>query len=266
MRNGLIFWVGLGLLMAFAPEGFDTGGIVGSILVTLGIALLVTPPAVYWGIMRSLPEKLDIKQGSLGDVHPSVDRVAEDLALMGFKRALTPLIFELPHRTVLVSLVHPDGICATVYRIEAGQGKLAYDVVSMLGSGQGSLTTGMDHGAGVLPATRGVLRQIFPYTDAGDLVLHHRAALEDLARSGVETVGIAPTAVAGLIRQSFRLNREEMKRAPVLNTFIALWRTITKRNPHMGRLQDQANYAEQIAPLRSLSRANAPRPRRTADV
>ena len=46
---------------------------------------------------------------------------------------------------------------ATVFRLGGDQPKTAYDVVSCLGTPDCSLTTGMDHGGGVLPADSRVL-------------------------------------------------------------------------------------------------------------
>jgi hypothetical protein len=250
-----VFWLAAGLVFLLAPGDFDTPGMLKSIAFTLFVVLALTPPAVYYAILRALPERVQVSEASVVDVPTEVDRLCTQYDLMGFSRVLTPLRFHLDNEVLLVPMMSDDGVIATVYRIVGkDQAKVAYDVVSMLEGPEASLTTAMDPGAGVLPAPEGTLRQILVDATPEDLVLFHREAIEALRRQGVEAVGVAPTAIPGLIKRSFLRSREKLQEAAVKNTLVAIWRTLTKQNPHLGMLSEQPDFSETCRRLAASAR------------
>ncbi len=249
MRNALFFAVAIAVFWIWPQEsGFR--GVLGSIAwFAVGLAV-VTPVVVYIAIVRGLPEDVSLTPLAEFDVPPELAEPIAAYEALGFERQRS-LRVDLPGNTaVLVPLVHrEDGLVATAYRVDANTPRIAYDVVSMLDAPEGALTTGMDHAAGVLPAEPGMLRQIQCDAAPAELVALHRQALAALRRGGLPALDVDPAAIPALIRQSFALNRRAFFRARVANTLVALWRTLTKRNPHMEPLMQQPAAKEQIAAL-----------------
>lgn len=261
-----VFWLAVALVFIFAPKSFDTGGMIKSILATIGVLLVVTPPAVYWAIMRSLPEHIEVTNLMVAQVPADLERLVREYEIHGFKRVLPPMRFHLPNPAVLVAMMDPDGLIATAYKIESAQmSKLAYDVVSVLGA-EVSVTTGADHSAGVLPGGPGDLRQIFQGAIPEDLILYHREALRSLAHIGIRPMPVSSAAIPGLIKRSFVQYREVMEQRPVGNTLVAIYRTVTKRNPHMGMLMEQNGIAGRLQELKATLLRDVPAHAVSADV
>ena len=259
------FWIAAGLVLVLVPGDFDAGGMVRGVLIVLGITLVLTPPAVYYAIMRQLPENVGIREIGRERVPDEVERLAARYEHGGFRRVLQPMTFDLPNETIMVALQDESGAIGTIYKIGGERGRVAYDVVSIL-AGDAVLTTAQDHGAGVLPAAEGTLRQIIEGARPEDLIRHHRSTVEELDRLGIPAIPVAPTAIPGLLRRSFRVNRAQMEKAPVKHTLVALWRTITKKNKHIGMLADQAGILDQLARLRARARHGTPAARRRVPV
>lgn len=259
--RGWWIWIVAAAVFLIWPDEFDLGGLLGDIAVILGVALVVTPFAVYHAILKSLPEQVELSQAEDHETPGKLGEIISAFEHLGFQR-MPPVRVHLPNEAFLVPLCRPqEGMYATVYQLQTSQGgKIAYDVVSMLDAPDGSLTTAMDHGAGVLPSGPAMLRQIFAEADAEELVYQHRESLKWLQYQRVPTLDVAPSAVYTLLQRSFHLNRQHFLKDKVGNTLTALWRTITRRNPHLGPLMDQKGIVNQ---LQELPRR---RPRRRAGV
>jgi len=250
-------WLAIGLLFLLSPGELDGDGLLKSLGFTLFVVLALTPPAVYYAILKALPERAEIGEVSVVDVPVELDRLCEQYERMGFRRVLTPLRIKFADEAVLVAMMSDDGVMATAYRIIArDRSKIGHDVVSMLDAPDGSLTTATDPAAGVLPAPDGALRQILEDASPEDMVLFHRQAIEVLEGLGVNAVGVTPSAIPGLLRRSIARSRHKLEAAPVKNTLIAIWRTVTKRNPHLGMLAEQEGLETLCESLRTGARAH----------
>jgi hypothetical protein len=108
----------------------------------------------------------------------------------------------------------------------------------------------MTHEAGVAPAWLGSLRQIFVGASPAELFTAHKEGLAHIERAGLAVREVAPEELMPGLLQSFRLQRSVFTRAPVRNVFRALVRTLTRRNPHLGPLADQAIAETQLRALR----------------
>jgi hypothetical protein len=254
MKNLIWLVVAVAVFLIW-PEEFDLGGLAGEIAVILGLALLATPIAVHFAILSSLPEEVDHSEAPGVRLGPQMEQTLSAYEALGFEQAGPPLRYDLPREALLVPLIlRGRGIIATAYRIDTVPPRHAFDVVSVLDAPDCGLTTGMDHSAGVIPGAPGQLRQIFQDATPAELVEQHERALHALERCNLPAMDVDPSAIPALIAESFRVNRANFLKARIVNTLLALWRTISKRNPQMGFLIDQPGIEEQ---LRSI-----PRPRR----
>ena len=263
MRAAAI-WLGIGLVFLLSPGEFDSEGMARSIAFTLLVVLALTPPVVYYATLKNLPERMDVTEVSVVDVPVDLDRICDQYEGMGFRRVLTPMRFRLANEVLLVAMMSDDGVIATASRVVVSptRTKIVHDVVSMLEAPDSSLTTAMDPAAGVLPAAEGVLFQILDDASPEEMVLFHREAIEVLLRRGVDAVGVTPPAIPGLLRRRIGQSRETLEAAPVRNTLVAIWRRVTKRNPHLGMLGEQEELEALCESLRTRARA---RPARTVD-
>lgn len=238
MRS-IAFWVTAVVAFFLFPD-LDSDGLIKDIALFVGVLLVATPVLVHFAILQSLPEKVTVSAAAAADVTPEMHALVRSYRALGFEPAGEPMRFHLPQSAVLVALVNPgEKMIATVYRIEGKHNKLAHDVVSCLDVPNGGLTTAQDAGAGVLPAAPVTLRQIFPGQTPGELFFHHQNALSYLASHHLAALDVAPSAVAGLIVQSFKHNRHTFLQARVTNTLKAIWRTLTKHTPELGPLTEQ---------------------------
>lgn len=263
MRNAA-FWIAAVAAFFLFPEALDLSGTVGWVLALLGITAVVTPLAVHAAILRNLPEEPFLREVAEREVPPEVRRLVDAFAADGFERAAPPMRVDLQNSAIVVPLHHPqEGFLATVYAIEAQTTKVAYDVVSILDATDCALTTAMDAGAGVLPAPPGALRQIFPGATVDELLSRHREGVRWLASQRIPTIAVSPTALLPLLRRSFATQRQAFLAARVSNTFVAIARTITKRNPSLGPLGSQRGVEARIGVIRlrrgPAARAAAPR-------
>jgi hypothetical protein len=246
----IAFWVTAVIAFVLFPDDMDGKGLFADIAVLVGVLLVVTPVLVHFAILQSLPEKVAVSPATASDVTPEMHAFVRQYRALGFEPAGEPLRFHLPQEAVLVALVNADEkMIATVYRIEGKQKKLAHDIVSCLDVPNGGLTTAHDVGAGVLPAAPATLRQIFPGQTPGELFFHHQNALSYLASRHLAALDVAPSAVAGLIVQSFKMNRHTFVQARVTNTLKAIWRTLTKSTPDLGPIAEQKGVDARLEAL-----------------
>ena len=220
----------------------------------LGGALLVvvTLLAICFAILRNLPLKLKTSPADEEDVPWELDEIANDYMLAGFERFSPPLRIHLMPEAIMLPMVHPsDGIFATAFRIASNPPRIAYDVISPCDAEHSGLTTAMDHGAGALPAPEGSFRQIFPGSAVTELVKRHREAMAFLEQEGLKPLRAEPERFRELLQLSFVLQRRVFLESRVRHTVLALVRTITKRNPHLGALDAQSGIREQIERVRN---------------
>lgn len=255
--RGWWFWiVAVGAFLLW-PGELDIEGTVRDLTLILAACLVATPIAVYFAVSRGLPEDVGMHPADYTEVPRELDPLIGSFEALGFRRILSPYRFALPNAPLLVPLMHADeGLFATVFGIPGTKPRIGYDVVSFFDAKDCGLTTGMDPGAGVLPAEAGTLRQILVNAPPEELVYYHREAVRLLESRGLQPLAVSPGAIPELIRRSFRLNRRAFLRARVSNTLVAIWRVITKRNPWIGSLAEQPDLQDQ------LGRIKRPRPAR----
>ena len=265
--RGLWIYAVIFVLWWYWPEELAESGLWGDLTWLLVLLLVVTPVSVFIGVLRGLPKDVRYSPASGAAITPALREVVEEFERQGFRRYGEPLSFDLPQAALVIPMSNPDeGLLATAYRIGGASGKVAYDVVTMLDLEEGSLTTAMDASAGVLPAGQATLRQIFPGADVVELVHQHREALSLLARQRIAVLDVAPSAIASLLCESFRLNRKWFLKAPLLNTFVAIWRTLTKRNPWLGPLARQPGILDHLAKIAPAHMRRGPAPRPTQAI
>ena len=239
MRAAAI-WLAIGLVFLLAPGDFNGDGLLKSVAFTLFVVLALTPPVVYYSILRSLPERVEVIPVSVVDVPSELDRVCRQYEQMGFSRVLTPLRLHLGEGLLIVPMLNEEGSLATIRKL-AGRRRpaIVHQITSLFGAAESSLTTSMEVGDGVLPAADGVVRQILDDASPEELALFHREAIEELGRHGIEPVGVTPAAVPCLLQHSIAQSRQTLLDAPVRNTLLAIGRTVTRSNPHLGMLAEQ---------------------------
>ena len=260
MQHLLYFAATVAGLLVF-PGALGLGSFVNEVFIGIGLLVVVTPVAVYIAILKSLPEEVPLMSATEPEIPIELNEHLAAYEALGFQRAGNPMRLQLEHEVLLVAMTKPDeGMIATVYRIAAPKPKIAYDVVSLFDAHNCSLTTGMDHGAGVLPAGPAVLRQVFQDASPDELVQRHRTAMRFLNTRRLPPIDVSPSAIPSLLKLSFQINRETFLKAKVGNTFTALWRTITKHNPHMGELHEQTGIEDRIGRIprrKRVARATA---------
>lgn len=260
MQHLLYFVATVAGLLVF-PEALGLGSYVVEVLIGIGLFVVVTPVAVYHAILKSLPEEMPMMFATEPEIPVELNEHLAAYEALGFQRAGNPIRLQLQQEVLLVAMNQPDeGMIATVYRIAAPKPKIAYDVVSFFDAPNCSLTTGMDHGAGVLPAGPAVLRQVFQDASPDELVQRHRTAMRFLRQQRLPPIDVSPSAIPSLLKLSFQINRETFLKAKVGNTFTALWRTISQHNPHMGELHQQTGIEDRIGRIprrKRVARAKA---------
>lgn len=256
MKN--VVWFAIAFLAWwFFPDDLELGGLLVNTVLFLAAVSVLTPFLVYAAIRKSLPERPEFRPAGDADLLPAMAAPLRAFESQGFARAGPALRAMLGNEVLVVPLIHPDRArMAAVYGVGGRTPKTFFDVVSVFPGERGGLTTGMDAGGGVLPGERGALKQLFPGLGVEALCHNHDRALEWAAGRGLAAMPVAPEDVPRLLRKSVHTARRVFLRHPARHTLVALWRTLTKRNPHLMPLPEQPGADADVKAL-----ASAPRPR-----
>ncbi|MFO1077503.1 MAG: hypothetical protein U1E73_07230 [Planctomycetota bacterium] len=147
----------------------------------------------------------------------------------------TPVIVPMVMRTCDVLVM--------VYELQLPQPRTMFDLVTLFPNGK-VLTTSAFVEAGSLPAMPGNFLQILPGADAATLLSAHREAIGHLAARAQPpcSLGTLTAADAGRHLCSFLAEQRAcFDAAPLRTGLVALWRTLTRRTPHLGRLLAQVD-------------------------
>ena len=211
---------------------------------------------VYFVILRGLPEHARIQPARVPVPFPIEDMI-DEFVDVGFEQICGPLFIDLPTSPVVIPFHNAtDAMYATVYFLQAAPSRCGCDVMSKLAPAGASLTTGMDYSTGSLPTWPGGFRQILPKASPSALVDQHRRALDFLHARGIAPLPTDPEQIEDLLRESFRRQRDTFTLAPVRGALIALWRMISRRNPHVAPLQEQPQAVAEIRTLAARATAH----------
>jgi hypothetical protein len=248
------FWLALNPPDAFAPYGI-AGSAAWIVIVAAGWVLLmfgVLVKATLASIDQSLPEALTLTPVGVDRVPDVLRSLSDQITTLGFTRATPPLLVTLSQPAVFYGFVKDgDPVVASAFVIEPpGQPPVpSFDFVSKFESHRGGLTTSPNPAGSALPATPGSLRQVFPGGDPATLLEKHRESLAWLAGQGVRAAALRAPDFEPFFRESMQRQRGAFLEARLWFALTAIWRTVTKRTPHIGAIKDQAFARAQLRRL-----------------
>lgn len=218
------------------------------------VLVVLTVAAVYGGVMRNLPEELDLDNVvDDDDLPPEVVELVDAYAAAGFARCGPALYVPLVPPALLVPMLRPgEPVYGSVIHSLSAPVRTIHDFVTVFEQGDAVLTTCQDWSAGVLPAGPTDLRQIFQGADVPELYERHRAGVRFLREQGLRPKPARPDGYEEGLRRSFPRNRRVFREARIRNTLGSIRRVLTKRTGHEGPIATQPRTA---ACLRSLTGA-----------
>lgn len=221
---------------------------------------------LLFAILRALPERVEYVAAREDDVPPEARDVVLHYEALGFERVGAPMWVKLNPVVILVGMVHRgEAMFGTVYQTTTPR-LTVFDFVTMLEVEGAGLTSSAHVYAGTQPAAPGDLRQIFPGLDAPAVFERHRQGVAFLQRKGIrpwKAVTADLDLFQELLRASLARARKTFLKAPVRNTLIAVWRTVSKRVPQIGLLETQRFAQRQIQTLQD--RGSAPAQQKEAE-
>ena len=238
-----VFGVLLVLFILHPPAILDSLGALKPLVV--GALALLAFLAVL--IEKGLPSDVTLEPVRDDILTSEMELVVQSLEALGFRRG--SLIYEVgvSPPAILVPLVDETGlIYSTVYRTGTMPPRVAWDLVSIVSGFRGGLTTASNPGSATLPACPGSMRQVFHDASLEQLLLRHRAAMAHAKRHGLDWKRVSLAHFEHDFRQAMNRERAAFLRRPWLYPPVALWRSVTKRSPHIGPLADQTHGARTI--------------------
>jgi hypothetical protein len=128
---------------------------------------------------------------------------------------------------------------ATLFRTGTVPAVTAYDIVSIL-EPDATLTTSMLVEGTTIPPAPGSMAQAFPLAGVKSLVARHAEALEFLKAQGIRIKPVTAETFEQDFKQALARQRRHFLRHVIPYTLIAIWRSTTKRSPHLGPIQEQS--------------------------
>src|SRR5438552_10298846 len=239
----LAFW-----LMAHPPAAIATPGraritwIAGVALAWALVMLAALVRATIASIDRNLAPGLTMTPVGDDQVPDALRPLAEQFVALGLARATPPLAIGATHATVLLGFVEDDGVVAgSAFSIRTARGSAhtAFDLFSRFENDRGALTTGRSSAGAVLRPAPGALRQIFSGADLPTMLAKHREALAWLEREGVRARRLRASEFEALLRLGLARQRSAFDSARLAYALTAIWRTITRANPHARPIREQ---------------------------
>lgn len=242
--GGLIGW------LAFWPPPFTESWGWWRYLVMATLGALAFVGSIVLTVLQSLPKNLGFQPLVQPLFDPEIQALAESLYLLGFRQAGEPLLIGVKPAAELVAFLHQEQPAwATVFRTGTLPAKVGFDFVSILEGDNGGLTSLNNPAGAILPAAPGSLRQVFPGAAPERVFAEHCAAVATLAKRGLAFRRPVAGSFPDLFRKSSARQREAFLRAPLRHTLAALWRLLTKNNPHLGPVLGQRATEGQIRQL-----------------
>lgn len=250
----ILFGLALGLFLVNPPDLLIRLGFIGRAahgFLILGLFL----GFVGLTVVKNLPESCELTPIS-GSLPSPLRDYAERFERLGFVPTGPPLNVGIAPPASLVAYVHPDHkTYGSAYRTHTIPPRTSFDFVSVLAGGAGGLTSNTLRAGAILPLGPGGLRQVIEATSVEELFSHHVDAVDFLQDSGIEVKAVSAETFDTDFRRAILFQREAFVRNLPLNTLITVWRHVSRRNPHVGRLDEQAHARRQIAELRRRGRS-----------
>lgn len=247
-----VLLVGLAALVVGAEELGLREEWVLTVAVGIGAPALLLVGAYAVGL-KSLPEDLRLQPLEEGDVSPELSSAVADFEALGYERLGPPLLAMFPVTPTLVPMVHRQaGIFGVAYEVSAPRQRIVLDCVTFFEGEGRSLTSSTTPDAASLLAPVGRFFQILDSADAHELHSYHVDGIEFLRGAGLRsksTSGATPEEIRSLMGQSVREYRRVLQAAPLRGTATAVWRALTKRNPHLRDVTSQPAARRQLQNL-----------------
>ncbi|MDH3592325.1 MAG: hypothetical protein OER88_10630, partial [Planctomycetota bacterium] len=218
--------------------------------IVLAALVPAVPVILYVAILKNLPVRLEVTVIDEDSVPFGLLDLEDTFLELGFERCGPPMVVGLTPPPLVIPLHHPRDRCyATIYHVRNGN-KTGYDIVSLLDADDGVLTSATDPGAGVLPLPEDAFLQILPPMGPADLFRRHHDAMRELDQRGIGTRPISPNAYRDHLRGFIARVRRVFLSRRAVHTFVAIYRSVSRRNPYLGPLQAQEAFDAQVAALR----------------
>jgi len=239
----------LGWLLFHPPEWLSTLGVVRYVVMAIFVFILFIAFVVMM-VAGSLPANVRITPAPDIAVTDDLSALAKRYRDLGFSQAGRPLRVEIAPPATLLPFVHEqEQTYGTVYRTGTLPAKTSFDFVSILKDNRGGLTTTVLPQGAALPAGAGELRQVFPGATIEELFHHHCEAVAYLGTRGLPCKQVSADSFIQDIKAGIAYQRKTFFSSPFRNAIISIWRSVTKRVPHIGQIQHQHLAAQQIQAL-----------------
>jgi hypothetical protein len=217
------------------------------IMVAAALALLLA--FIVYSISASVPADVGLAPYA-GPIDPGISVFAEKIKALGFVKAGPPLRVDVKPAATLVPFVHAsEPVYATVFRTGTVPAVTSFDFVSILDGFRGGLTTNADPRGGTLPAGPGAFRQIVSGGGIEPVYRLHLGGVAWLRSQGLAAKKVSAQEFAFDFKKAMAIQHEGFRSAPVRHAWVALWRTVSKRQPHNGPLAGQPAAAAQARRL-----------------
>ena len=234
--------------MIFNPpqflHSFGAGAYVG--MFVFAVVAVIAFSAIV--IHKNLPEDIVIRRStSMSPLPGEMTKLGEDFKSLGFKPTSdVPLsVGVAPPATVLAFVNEPEKMYGTVYKTDTITPKISFDMFSIFEGDRGGITSGVLAGGASMP-TPGSLKQVFLGDNVRSVFEKHRQALLYLKGRGVLCKTVAPQNFERDFRSSILRMRESFLASPLMFTLTVIWRSATKKTPHLGPIQTQPGTQQQI--------------------
>jgi hypothetical protein len=189
--------------------------------------------AVLGAVLGNLPEHA--RMTPLADAVPAACRgLLARMQELGFARLGPVLRVHLdPGATIVPLWSETERTYATVFVSDGAPGKAHFDFVTVL-DGEVGLTSSPNPAAGVLPQSPRSFLQIFANEEPETLLGRHLEGRDQLARAARVEPKPRCASFEALLAGALRRQRQSFLRAPLRNTWTALWRVVTKSTPDRG--------------------------------
>lgn len=191
-------------------------------------------------VHASLPSRLILEPVTRWSGSGEAEMRVRELEALGFDGAGP--IYRVPTTpaALLQPLIHrTEPIYATVFRTGTLPAKVGYEMVSLFDGNPGGLTSVVDPAAVVLPVPPWVLRQVIVEATASRLLEAHREAMAYIAGAGKAWKTVCAASFEHDFSQAMIEQRRFFISSPVSHVLVCLWRSVTRRSPHLGPISGQ---------------------------
>ena len=242
----------IGIMIAVVLiAGPDLLGGLGSLRYLVAGLLAVVGLMVFLALVvhASLPSHLILEPADHWSGSTEAEQRVRDLEAVGFDRAGPVYRVPTTPAALLQPLVHrSEPIYATVFRTGTLPAKVGHELVSLFEEGEGGLTSVVDPAAVVLPAPPRVLRQVLVGATSSRLLEAHRDAMALIARTGASWRPVSAASFEHEFSLAMVAQRRFFISSPLRHILVALWRSVSRRSPHIGPISKQRHALRFLGP------------------